>query len=43
MNKDLIEILNKCIELLLEDGKNTKFEVAKILNKLIKSEIIGDE
>ena len=43
MTKKQIEELNNCIDLLLTDGKNTKYDVAKRLNELIKSDILEED
>jgi len=42
MTKNQIEILNNCIDLLMIDGKNTKFDVANTLNELIKYDILEE-
>ena len=43
MTKKQIEILNECIDSLMVDGKNTKYDVAKRLNELIKSDILEED
>lgn len=42
MTKKQIKQLNQCIDLLLVDGRNTKFEVAKRLSDMIKLDILKE-